>query len=318
MYLLGVVAGAASTAQASVNGKIRESFRSPYIVAVLSFIVSLILMAILILITEGDMYIPLSALAGKPFWIWLGGSCGTAIIILNIVCLPILGSAGNVMLICFGQTLTGLVIDHFGMFGSPVVRMTLIRAAGALIVMAGVALVNDIALPRRRGSSEAGSRSSSGSVMLYVFLALVCGFACAAQVAINGTVRSLIGSAGKATFISMSGGLTTTLLVIIAISAVSGRGRIFDDGTPVRWFRGFRLWMVTGAMLAMTVVCGNAVTAPVLGTGIATIMNLIGMMGCGLVIDATGFLGIEKKPATFGKITGMVLMVAGTALITLM
>ena len=51
--------------------------------------------------------------------------------------------------------------------------------------------------------------------------------------------------------------------------------------------------MAAGALLALTVVGGNAITAPVLGTGIATIMNLIGMMGAGLIIDATGFLGID-------------------------
>jgi transporter family-2 protein len=76
--------------------------------------------------------------------------------------------------------------------------------------------------------------------------------------------------------------------------------------------------MTAGALLAITVVGGNAIIAPVLGTGIATIMNLIGMMGGGLVIDATGFLGIEKQPATMAKIIGMFLMIAGTAMISLM
>ena len=36
----------------------------------------------------------------------------------------------------------------------------------------------------------------------------------------------------------------------------------------------------------------------------------------GLVIDAAGFLGIEKKPVTLRKIAGMLLMLAGTALIS--
>ena len=315
MYLLGVTAGAASTAQASVNGKIRESFRSPYIVTVLSFIVSIIILTVLTAVTERNLYIPLGTIAEKPFWIWLGGSCGTAIIILNILCLPKLGSAGNVMLICFGQTLTGLVIDHFGLFGSPSVPMSLLRAAGAVVVLIGVALVNGIG--RYPAAGVKTDRSPGSGVLLYVILALLCGFACAAQVAINGTLKSITGSPSKATLISMAVGLVTTLIVIAAISAARGQEGIFDGGEKVRWFSGFRPWMTAGAALAVTVVGGNAVTAPVLGTGIATIMNLIGMMGAGLIIDAVGFLGIEKKPVTAGKITGMILMIAGTAMISL-
>ena len=318
MYLIGIIAGAASTAQASVNNKIRESFRSPYIVTVLSFIISIIVMALIILVTERDLYIPLKAIASQPFWIWLGGSCGTAIIILNIVCLPKLGSARNVMIICFGQTLTGLIIDHYGMFGSHVVPMTLIRVAGAAVVLIGVALVNGVR--RKPGSVEADEAQygGTGSVVLYVILALMCGFACASQIAINGPLNMYAGSAGKATLISMIVGLITTILVVAVLTAVRGKGSIFDGGTPVRWFRGLKPWMAAGALLALTVVGGNAITAPVLGTGIATIMNLIGMMGAGLIIDATGFLGIDVKPVTAGKVIGMLLMIVGTAMISLL
>ena len=78
----------------------------------------------------------------------------------------------------------------------------------------------------------------------------------------------------------------------------------------------FRVWMASGGIFALTVVSGNAAVAPVLGTGLSTITNLIGMMASGLVIDATGFLGIEKKPVTLKKISGMLLMLAGTALIS--
>jgi uncharacterized membrane protein YdcZ (DUF606 family) len=34
-------------------------------------------------------------------------------------------------------------------------------------------------------------------------------------------------------------------------------------------------------------------------------------------MDAIGFLGIDKKPVTISKITGMLLMITGTALISL-
>ena len=312
--LIGIAAGAASTAQASVNGRIREDYRSPYLTAVLSFVIAGIILAFIILFTEHDLSIPFGDIAKYPFWIWLGGCCGAAIITLNVVCLPYLGSARNVMIICFGQTMAGLLIDHAGLFGSPVVKMSLTRTAGAVLVIAGAALVNGIRL-----SGNSSRESGPGrNVLPYIILAGLNGFACAAQVAVNGTLNTAVGSASKATLVSTSVGLITTLILIALLTAVKGRMAIYDGGIRgTGLIRGFRPWMAAGGALSIIVVGGNAVTAPMLGTGIVTILNLIGMMGAGLIIDAVGFLGIEKKPATPAKMIGMLLMIAGTAVISL-
>jgi len=316
MYLLGIIAGIASTAQVSINGRVREVIRSPYHAAVLSFIVAGAIMSVIIAVTEGDLYIPLRSIASQPPWIWLGGCCGTAIIILNVVCLPKLGSARNVMIVCFGQVMSGLVIDQFGLFGSPVAEMTFVRTFGALTVLLGVALVNGIKVPGR-GDGTVDLDEPVSSVSLYLVLALLDGFACAAQIAINGTLSRYAGSASKATLVSMTVGLITTLAVIGLISAVRGRSGVFDGGEQVRWISKLRPWMVFGGIMSIIVVGGNAVVAPAAGAGVVTVLNLIGMMGMALFVDATGFLGIDKKPVTVSKIAGMILMTAGTAVISL-
>lgn len=313
-FLLGLLAGAASPAQASVNARAKEDLGSVYTTAVGNFITAWVLMAVLILAMERSLFIPVSDIAAQPLWIWLGGPCGTAIMILNIVCLPKLGSARNVMLICFGQIITGLVIDNFGLFGAMKVPMTVMRAVGAVLVIAGVALVNGIRLPgtgRDNGSRAAGDKTE-GSVLLYVILATLCGFACSAQIAINGTLKIYAGSALKATLISMTCGLITTLLIMAGLTLVKGRGGIYENGEPVPL--RYKPWMLCGGVLAAVVVGGNALAAPLLGAGIVTILNLVGMMGTGLLIDVTGFLGIEKKPVTLVKVVGMLLMIAGAAL----
>ena len=53
-----------------------------------------------------------------------------------------------------------------------------------------------------------------------------------------------------------------------------------------------------------------------MGTGLATILNILGQTLAGVVIDATGFLGIPKKPVTPRKIIGLAVMIVGTALIS--
>ena len=302
---IGVIGGIATTVQASINTESRKFFRSPFIVAGLNFTVAWLILAAFIIISEHRLYIPVGTVAENPPWIWLGGVCAIIIVTMGILCVPKLGAAGNVMVLNFGQIVTGLVIDHFALFGSDESRMSWTRLAGALMVMAGLILVTR--------EKEEGNISAGKMPALYVILSFIAGIACSVQIAVNGTLRLVVQSVSKATLISMSVAILSTLLVMAVLMMVKGRNGIFDQsaGSRVK----FRPWMVTGGLFALTVVSGNAAVAPVLGTGLNTIMNLIGMMASGLAIDAAGFLGIEKKPVTFRKIAGMLLMLAGTALI---
>ena len=303
--LIGLIAGIASTVQASINTEARRFFRSPFITAGINFSVAWLLLAAFIIFTEHRFFIPVREIAQNPPWIWLGGVCAIIIVTLNIVCVPKLGAAGNVMILNFGQIVTGLVIDHFALFGADKVSMSLTRLAGAVLVMAGMILVTQEKAP------EGGKRSLP---MLFAILAFIDGVACSTQIAVNGTLRVVIESVSKATIVSMSVAILSTIIVITTLTLTKGRSGIFDQTDDDR--PDFRPWMITGGIFALTVVSGNAAVAPVLGTGLNTIMNLIGMMAAGLAIDAAGFLGIEKKTVTLRKVTGMLLMLAGTAIIS--
>jgi transporter family-2 protein len=317
-YILGLLAGAASPTQASVNSRVREDLRSPYTTSIVSFVSASVIMLFVVLALEHSLYIPLGTIARQPFWIWLGGTCGTAIVFLNIICLPRLGSAPNVMLICFGQTMTGLIIDQFGLFGSVQISMSLRRLIGSVLVIAGIALVNGLVKPPSDAgrSDNAGGTAKGAELLAYSLLAILCGFACAAQIAINGTLKDFAGSAFKATQISMAVGFISAVILTMTVMLIKGRYGIYDGGRdhgPVR----FRYWMPAGGALAIVVVLSNAVAAPILGTGIVAILNLVGMMAMSLWIDATGFLGIDKQPVTVIKVVGMILMTAGSALISI-
>ena len=304
--VIGVIAGIASTVQASINTEARRFFGSPYITAGLNFMVAWLCLAAFIIFNEHGLYIPVGEIAKNPPWIWLGGVCAIIIVTMNILCVPKLGAAGNVMILNFGQIVTGLVIDHFALFGADEARMSLARLAGAVMVFAGLILVTHEKNPDGDGHA--------GLPMLYVILAFIDGVACSTQIAVNGTLRVVVQSVSKATIISMSVALISTALLMTVITLLKGRKGVFDQTSEPG--PDFKIWMVTGGLFALTVVSGNAAVAPVLGTGLSTIMNLIGMMAAGLAIDAAGFLGIEKKPVTLRKLAGMLLMLAGTAVIS--
>ncbi|MBQ6151474.1 MAG: DMT family transporter [Mogibacterium sp.] len=304
--VIGVIAGIASTVQASVNTEARRFFRSPFITAGLNFMVAWLCLAAFIIFNEHALSVPVHEIAKNPPWIWLGGVCAIIIVTLNILCVPKLGAAGNVMILNFGQIVTGLVIDHFALFGAEEARMSFARLTGAVMVFVGLILVT-----HEKSSKNEERRSFP---MLYAVLAFIDGIACSTQIAVNGTLRVVVQSVSKATIVSMSVAIISTLILITVLFVLRGRSGIFDKTDEIR--PDFKVWMVSGGLFALTVVSGNAAVAPVLGTGLATIMNLIGMMASGLAIDAVGFLGIEKKPVTLQKIAGMLLMLAGTAVIS--
>ena len=309
-YLIGIISGVAATVQASFNGEIRRRFRSPYITAAVNFIVALTLIAIVLLITEHSLALPVSEIVKYPPWIWMGGVCGATIVMAGIFCLPVLGSARNMMLLCFGQIMAGLLIDHFGIFDAPVTKMSLMRAAGALLEIVGIAFI----------SIEKGEKSKSGmssKVMLFIVFDIFTGFVAAAQVAINGTLGVVADSPVRATLVSICGALLTMAVICSIIGLTGGKASLFDGKKAPEGKIRFTPFFLTGGLMALVVVGGNAITGPVLGTGMVTMMNLFGMMAAGLAVDATGFLGIEKKPVTFRKIFGMALMLAGTAMISL-
>lgn len=309
-YLIGIISGVAATVQASFNGEIRRRFRSPYITAAVNFIVALTLIAIVLLITEHSLALPVSEIVKYPPWIWMGGVCGATIVMAGIFCLPVLGSARNMMLLCFGQIMAGLLIDHFGIFDAPVTKMSLLRAAGALLEIVGIAFI----------SIEKGEKSKSGmsgKVIMFIVFDIFTGFVAAAQVAINGTLGVVADSPVRATLVSMCGALLTMAVICSLIGMFGGKESLFDGKKAPEGKIRFTPFFLSGGLMALVVVGGNAITGPVLGTGMVTMMNLFGMMAAGLAVDATGFLGIEKKPVTFRKIFGMALMLAGTAMISL-
>ena len=303
---IGVIGGIATTVQASINTEARKFFRSPFIVAGLNFAVAWLSLAAFIIISEHRIFIPFEVIAMYPPWIWFGGVCAIIIVSMGIFCVPKLGAAGNAMVMNFGQAVTGLVIDHFALFGSEEARMSLTRLAGAVMVLLGLILVT-------REKKE-GSAAPAKLPMLYVVLSFIGGIACAVQVAVNGKLKLVIGSASKATLISMSVAIISTLTVLIVLALAKGREGIFDKSSGER--ASFRPFMISGGLFALVVVCGNAAVAPILGTGLVTILNLIGMMAAGLAIDAAGILGVEKKAVTLRKIAGMLLMLVGTAVIS--
>ena len=78
-----------------------------------------------------------------PWFAWLGGPLGVAIIFGVAISIPRLGVGVATTAIIGAQLLTAYLIDHFGLFGMEPIPFNLIKLGGiALIVVGGKILLN--------------------------------------------------------------------------------------------------------------------------------------------------------------------------------
>jgi len=59
-------------------------------------------------------------------------------IVVSTFLAPRLGVAVTLATILVGQLSAALVVDHYGLFGGPVVRVSLARVAGVALLLAGI------------------------------------------------------------------------------------------------------------------------------------------------------------------------------------
>lgn len=304
-FILGMVVGCAQPVMTSVNTKLSERLRSPLLTSCASFVLALLLTSVVLIVLQGNLHVPLGVIAKEPWWIWTGGICGDIIVIFSMICLPKLGSFETVVFLVLGQIVSGLMIDNFGMFGSAVIPMSVLRAVGAVLVFASVLATSE--------KIKSEKREKAHGVNFYRFLDFIAGIACSVQITVNGRLGEVAGLSFRATIISLSTALLGALTIIILLRVIRGPGSVINPSLPKisgHW------WMWTGGICSFTIVGGNVILQMLMGTGLAAILNILGQTAGGIAIDATGFLGIQKKPVTARKIIGLLAMVAGTALIS--
>lgn len=308
-YIVGLITGISQPMQTSVNSSLRMRLKSPFLASMSSFGTATVAIAIIVLAIEHNLYIPLAKIAAEPIWIWTGGLLGDVIVVLCILCLPKLGSAETVILTVLGQICSGLAIDHFGLFGGTVFRMNTERTIGALLLVAGVAVVSfTFNFKTKQEAVVAQGASKNG----YRLAAIIVGIASSTQIAVNGRLGAVVGHSLKAAMVSMIVGFIGVSLITLCLFIAKGRGGVIDDSMPDvkgKW------WMWTGGMFAIAIVGGSILVAQLLGTGLATVLSIVGQVVGGVIIDVTGFLGIEKKNVTLKKLIGIAMMLVGVVLI---
>ncbi|MGX9224168.1 DMT family transporter [Lactiplantibacillus plantarum] len=313
--LVGLAIGIGLPMQTSINSRLRNSVGSPFGASLISFAVGTLFLAIITLIDVHTLGFSTTLFTSQPVWIWLGGLLGVVYLTGNILLFPKLGSVQTVIMPVLGQILAGLLIDNFGWFDSPQSTLTMTRFLGAILVLAGVIITvaaqgwleqrhNRITETAEKDTATDTDQSGLG---IWRALGVVAGMLSAMQTAVNGHLGRVLGSTVHAAFVSF---LVGTLGLIVIVLVLRPQFKLIrPTKTPNPW------WMWIGGMIGALYVLGNVYLVPVVGTGLAVVIVLVGLMAGSLMIDQFGWFASKKNPISGVQLMGLLVMIVGVVLI---
>lgn len=139
LIVLVALAGAMLPLQALINGRLGQATGSGVFASMVSFVIGTI--ALLLVTVAMRPALPgFGQAAHFPAWIWLGGLLGAAFVVIATIAAPRLGAAALISVVVFGQMISSITLDHYGVLhAAQPVNMT--RVAGCLLVAVGALLV---------------------------------------------------------------------------------------------------------------------------------------------------------------------------------
>ena len=138
--LLALGTGAGVAVMAVFNARLGGLLGGPFWAAAAQFSVALSVVLAVTFATRQPAPTT-TGLDGAPWWVWTGGVFSATFIVVSTFLTPRLGVAVTLATIIVGQLSAALVVDHFGLFGGPVVRVSSTRVAGVGLLLAGITLM---------------------------------------------------------------------------------------------------------------------------------------------------------------------------------
>lgn len=138
--VLAIIAGTLIPLQAGLNAQLRFRLDSPYYATLVSITVSLVAIGLYCLAARPPLPV-LAQAAQSPWWVWAGGIVGVVYIFMVLLLAPKLGATALIASIIGGQMLCSLLLDQYGLIGFAQHPINLGRAAGILLLFAGVVLI---------------------------------------------------------------------------------------------------------------------------------------------------------------------------------
>jgi bacterial/archaeal transporter family-2 protein len=140
-----------------------------------------------------------------------------------------------------------------------------------------------------------------------IALMLLIGFVLTLHLAMNAQVGVIVKNPRMGNALFWTIGAATAILI-----ALTGWDSAFFSN-----LKQVPLWLLTAGIMGGALVFGIAWTIPQLGAGTAIVLMIAGQVISGMIFSHLGILGSPVEPVSMIKIIGVVLLVAGAAIVTL-
>ena len=137
-------------------------------------------------------------------------------------------------------------------------------------------------------------------------LALGAGVSVAVQQVLNGGLRTALASPAWAGFISYVGGLSTMIVVLLALGEHTPSWKAVAN-TP--W------WAWSGGVLGGVFILLMILLLPSLGAATLIALVVTGQMAAAIALDHFGAFGLAAHPVSLSRLAGAALLIAGVVLI---
>jgi transporter family-2 protein len=137
LFLIMFCGGMAVALQPSINARLAQRV-GILESACISFAVGTLVLLLIVLISGRGT---IKGIYGVAWWELTGGILGALFVSLTILVVPRIGTAATMAAIIAAQLTTGLVLDHFGLFGFKVLTLDLKRLMGLVLLTLGASLM---------------------------------------------------------------------------------------------------------------------------------------------------------------------------------
>lgn len=136
-FILAILAGFLLPIQGSINAKLGVLLEHPMQSTLVSYIGGLIACLVVLLIFNPAFPDSKRLTSIEPY-LYFGGFLGAVFVSAMLYLMPKIGVANMLAAAIIGQLIMSLVLDNWGAFGNPVIKISFSRLFGVFLLLSGL------------------------------------------------------------------------------------------------------------------------------------------------------------------------------------
>ncbi|GAB3184091.1 DMT family transporter [Nesterenkonia halophila] len=269
--VMSLVAGAAIPSQGRINSALAAETADPFLAALISFAVGLVLMLVIVAATPRGRATmrrvrPALAAGEVRWWYLLAGCLGGYLVLTQSLTIGMIGVAVFTVAVVTGQTLGGMLWDRVGLGPGGRKRLSPLRMIGAILTVLAVLWTV---------SPQLGADHGGPEWLLLVILPLLAGVGSSAQQALNGRQSAAYGGPIPGTLINFIAGTAVLLVAYLIKLGVGGVGEALPTAG----------WYYLGGPMGCVFIGLGAVLVTRVGVLLAAMGMIAGQLIGSLLLD---------------------------------